>query len=111
MTGRQVLSLLAEIARDEANRIRQSQEALITAGHRADWAADRARAHHGLSAMADVVERLVLSATDAIDNHKSPPKRTLDCADIGRSALIVEITRLTTTTSMEEPDGPHEAAA
>ncbi len=111
MTGRQVLSLLAEIARDEANRIRQSHEALITAGRRADWAADRARAHHGLSAMADVVERLVLSATDVIDNHKSPPKRTLDCADIGRSALIVEITRMTTTTSMEEPDGPHEAAA
>jgi len=46
-----------DVLRGEAERIRQSQDALVKAGNLKDWEPGRARAHNGLCAIAAVVER------------------------------------------------------
>jgi hypothetical protein len=46
-----------DVLRGEAERIRQSQDALVKAGELEAWEPGRARAHHGLCAAAAVFER------------------------------------------------------
>ncbi len=93
MRGSAVLALCLEALRDEADWIRQSQEALIKAGHRVDWDAGRARSHHCLSAVAAIVERWVADAKRAQEAKKHPHSLILDSADIARAALIGELLR------------------
>ncbi len=101
--GAAVLEICKDALRDEADRIRQSQDALITAGHLAAWDDGRARAHHVISAVAEVVDRW-LSSAKASEGAKQPHALVLDSADVARSVLISEITKLQSKSPAGEPE-------
>jgi hypothetical protein len=101
MRGSQVLKLCVDGLRDEADCIRQGQEALIAAGHITGWSTGRARAHHIISAVAEVVDRWLLDARQAEtklkanEDRNKPHALVLKSALVARDSLVVEMTRLT----------------
>jgi hypothetical protein len=104
ISGRELLSMIATILSDEAERIRQAQDAAAVCAHSDVWSEPRTAAYVGLCAGADVIERLVQGAKKAIADGQQPTKQALDCAEIARSALIVGLTKLQSKEPVQDVD-------
>ena len=100
MRGSMIFTLLKEILRDEADRIRNIEDALVKHGAYDQWDESRGAVHHALCAWAEVIDRWEADARKAEanlkagDDKKRPHSLVLASADIARSALIGEITKL-----------------
>lgn len=90
--GSDLYSLAAEVLRDEAERTRQSQDALVKAGNLNGWEPGRIRAHAALCAVAALVDKWRAVGLKAADASEKPPSYIANGADILRETLILEIT-------------------
>jgi hypothetical protein len=107
MPGSAVLEAIQDELLTEAQRVRGVEE-FVRPGA---WDEDRAGAHHALCAAAEVIGRLRALGEEAKARGKTPAYAVQLAADVGRSALILELQqqRQQPIVTGEDTDEPNAA--